>query len=240
MDDSLSTPMEQNATVIDAHELTKIYNGRQVPVKAIDGVHLHLEEGEFAAVVGPSGSGKSTLLHLIGGLDTPTSGNVVLAGTEITRLSENKLIDFRLYHIGFVFQAYNLVPVLTARENIGFVMQLQGLPRSSINKRVDELLAQVDMSEKADVKPAKLSGGQQQRVAVARALASRPRIVLADEPTANLDSVNAGKLLDLMARLNREEHITFLFSTHDPRVIEKARRVITLVDGRVVSDTRPV
>ncbi|MBU6324326.1 MAG: ABC transporter ATP-binding protein [Bacteroidetes bacterium] len=231
--------MEQNTTVIDAHELTKIYNGRQVPVKAIDGVHLHLEEGEFAAVVGPSGSGKSTLLHLIGGLDTPTSGNVVLAGTEITRLSEHKLIDFRLHHIGFVFQAYNLVPVLTARENIGFVMQLQGLPRSSINKRVDELLAQVDMIEKADVKPAKLSGGQQQRVAVARALASRPRIVLADEPTANLDSVNAGKLLDLMARLNREEHITFLFSTHDPRVIEKARRVITLVDGRVVSDTRP-
>lgn len=226
----------QAATVIDAHELSKIYNGRQVPVKAIDGVHLHIEEGEFTAIVGPSGSGKSTLLHLIGGLDVPSSGNVVLAGTEITKLSENKLIDFRLHHIGFVFQAYNLVPVLTARENIGFVMQLQGIAKDVREKRVQELLAQVGLTDKADCKPAKLSGGQQQRVAVARALASRPRIVLADEPTANLDSVNAGNLLDLMARLNREEHITFLFSTHDPRVIEKARRVITLVDGRVVSD----
>lgn len=230
--------MEPKATVIDAHELSKVYNGRQIPVKALDGVHLHIEEGEFAAIVGPSGSGKSTLLHLIGGLDSPTKGNVVLAGTEITQLRQNELIDFRLHHIGFVFQAYNLVPVLTARENIGFVMQLQGQERSVIRSRVDELLAQVGLTDKADCKPAKLSGGQQQRVAVARALASRPRIVLADEPTANLDSVNAGNLLDLMARLNREEHITFLFSTHDARVIEKARRVITLVDGRVVSDER--
>jgi putative ABC transport system ATP-binding protein len=230
--------MEAKATVIDAHELSKVYNGRQIPVKALDGVHLHIEEGEFAAIVGPSGSGKSTLLHLIGGLDSPTKGNVVLAGTEITQLRQNELIDFRLHHIGFVFQAYNLVPVLTARENIGFVMQLQGQHSQVIRSRVDELLAQVGLTDKADCKPAKLSGGQQQRVAVARALASRPRIVLADEPTANLDSVNAGNLLDLMARLNREEQITFLFSTHDARVIEKARRVITLVDGKVVSDER--
>jgi putative ABC transport system ATP-binding protein len=230
--------MEAKATVIDAHELSKVYNGRQIPVKALDGVHLHIEEGEFAAIVGPSGSGKSTLLHLIGGLDSPTKGNVVLAGTEITQLRQNELIDFRLHHIGFVFQAYNLVPVLTARENIGFVMQLQGQHSQVIRSRVDVLLAQVGLTDKADCKPAKLSGGQQQRVAVARALASRPRIVLADEPTANLDSVNAGNLLDLMARLNREEQITFLFSTHDARVIEKARRVITLVDGKVVSDER--
>lgn len=234
--ESMNQANAKPATVIDAHELSKVYNGHQIPVRAVDNVHLHIEEGEFTAIVGPSGSGKSTLLHLIGGLDAPTAGSVILAGTDLTQLSENELIDFRLHNIGFVFQAYNLVPVLTARENVGFVMQLQGVPREERETRVRVLLEEVGLADKAESKPGKLSGGQQQRVAVARALASKPRIVLADEPTANLDSVSAANLLDIMARLNREEKITFLFSTHDQRVIEKARRVITLVDGRVVSD----
>lgn len=223
-------------TVIDAHELSKVYNETQVPVRALDNVHLHIDEGEFAALVGPSGSGKSTLLHLIGGLDKPSSGTVFLGGTDITGLSDNELIDFRLHNIGFVFQAYNLVPVLTAKENVAFVMQLQNASREEREARAMELLRMVGLEDKANSRPGQLSGGQQQRVAVARALASRPRIVLADEPTANLDSKSAANLLDIMAKLNHEEHITFLFSTHDQRVIEKARRVITLVDGRVASD----
>ncbi len=223
-------------TVIDAHRLSKVYGETQVPVHALENVHLHIEEGEFVAVVGPSGSGKSTLLHLVGGLDKPSAGSVILSGTDITRLSENELINFRLHNIGFVFQAYNLVPVLTAKENVAFVLQLQNAGKQERNERAMELLKMVGLEDKADSKPGQLSGGQQQRVAVARALASRPRIVLADEPTANLDSVSARNLLDIMARLNREEHITFVFSTHDPRVIEKARRVITLVDGKVSSD----
>jgi putative ABC transport system ATP-binding protein len=223
-------------TIIDAHNISKIYNETMVPVNALQDVHVHIEEGEFVALVGPSGSGKSTLLNMMGGLDKPTSGTVIIDDVEITKLSENKLIDFRLHNIGFVFQSFNLIPVLTSKENIGFVLQLQNVPKHERKQRVMELLKEVGLEDKLDSKPGELSGGQQQRVAVARALASKPKIVLADEPTANLDSVSANKLMDTMAKLNREENITFLFSTHDPRVIKKARRVITLVDGRVDSD----
>lgn len=225
-------------TIIDAHNISKIYNQSMVPVKALQDVHVHIEEGEFVALVGPSGSGKSTLLNMMGGLDKPTSGTVIIDDVEITRLSENKLIDFRLHNIGFVFQSFNLIPVLTSKENIGFVLQLQNVPKKERKQRVMELLKEVGLEDKIDNKPGELSGGQQQRVAVARALASKPKIVLADEPTANLDSVSANRLMDTMSKLNREENITFLFSTHDPRVIKKARRVITLVDGRVDSDVQ--
>lgn len=225
-------------TIIDAHKISKIYNQTMVPVKALQDVHVHIEEGEFVALVGPSGSGKSTLLNMMGGLDKPTSGSVIIDDVEITKLSENKLIDFRLHNIGFVFQSFNLIPVLTSKENIGFVLQLQNVPKKERKQRVMELLEEIGLEDKIDNKPGELSGGQQQRVAVARALASKPQIVLADEPTANLDSISANKLMDNMAKLNREENITFLFSTHDARVIKKARRVITLVDGRVDSDVQ--
>ncbi|MGR6087380.1 MAG: ABC transporter ATP-binding protein [Arcticibacter sp.] len=224
-------------TVIDAHNISKIYNPGTVPVKALNNVHLHVEEGEFTALVGPSGSGKSTLLNIIGGLDKPTTGNVVVAGEDLASLSSNKLIDFRLHHIGFVFQSFNLVPVLSAKENISLVMLMQGASKKERNLRAEELLVRVGMSDKMDVRPGELSGGQQQRVAVARAMASKPKFILADEPTANLDSKSAANLLDMMAELNREDKTTFIFSTHDPRVIEKARRVVTLEDGRIVGDT---
>lgn len=224
-------------TVIDAHELFKIYDQDKVPVYALNGVHLHIEKGEFTAIVGPSGSGKTTLLNMLGGLDHPTKGSVKVAGHTITGMSDRALTDFRLNHIGFVFQAYNLIPVLTAAENIGFILLLQGKQPGQRAARVAELLQQVGLSDKANKRPAELSGGQQQRIAVARALAPKPMFILADEPTANLDSVSAGNLLDLMAELNQKEGITFLFSTHDPRVIERARRVITLEDGKVVADT---
>lgn len=225
-------------TVIDAHEITRVYDEGTIPVYAVNGVHLHIEKGEFVALKGPSGSGKTTLLNLIGGLDRPGSGKVEVNGVDITKLSANELIDFRLHNIGFVFQAYNLIPVLTAAENIEFTMLLQKRPREERKKRVMELLREVGLEDKADKLPSELSGGQQQRVAVARALAPKPQFVLADEPTANLDSRSAFKLLDIMAKLNEEEKITFIFSTHDPRVIERAKRVITIEDGKVVDDRK--
>ncbi len=209
--------------VIDAHDISKVYNPDTIPVYAVNHVHLHLGQGEFTTLVGPSGSGKTTLLNLL--------------GLDITQLSANALIDFRLRRIGFVFQAFNLIPALTARENVEFIMFLQKIPKIQRDKRVNELLAAVGLPDKADSRPAQLSGGQQQRVAVARALASKPAFILADEPTANLDSASAANLLDIMEKLNREENMTFLFSTHDARVIERARRVITLVDGKVDSDS---
>ena len=227
-------------TVIDAHNISKIYNPDTIPVYAVNNVHLHLRRGEFTALVGPSGSGKTTLLNLIGGLDKPSEGRIEINGTDITQLSANHLIDFRLHNIGFVFQAFNLVPVLTAEENIEFIMQLQGLSKKIRRQRLDTLFKQIGLEDKRHARPAELSGGQQQRVAVARALASRPQFVLADEPTANLDSRSAANLLDIMAALNKEENMTFIFSTHDQRVIERARRVITLVDGRIESDTAVV
>lgn len=221
--------------VIRTEGLSKIYEGI-VPVKAVNDVDLVVKKGEFIALVGPSGSGKTTLLNLIGGLDTPTEGSVIIHNQDIAQLNKNQLIDFRLRNIGFVFQAYNLIPVLTARENVEFVMLLQKVPNELRNTRVNQLLHEVGLSEQANKKPSKLSGGQQQRVAVARALASKPQFVLADEPTANLDSKTASNLLDMMAKLNQDEGITFIFSTHDQRVIERARRVITLVDGAIESD----
>ncbi|OQP66565.1 macrolide ABC transporter ATP-binding protein [Niastella vici] len=227
-------------TVIDAHNISKIYNPETIPVYAVNNVHLHLLEGEFTALVGPSGSGKTTLLNLIGGLDKPNEGNIYINGTDITKLSAGKLIDFRLHNIGFVFQSFNLIPVLTAKENAEFIMLLQGIKKSEREKRLQQLFKEIGLEDKTDIRPSQLSGGQQQRVAVARALASRPHFILADEPTANLDSVSASNLLDLMEKLNREENMTFLFSTHDQRVIERARRVITLVDGRIASDSAAV
>ena len=223
--------------VIDVHQMSRTYNPDKVPVVALNNVHLHIERGEFTVVKGPSGSGKTTLLNLIGGLDTPTSGEVLIYGVNLTSLKGNKLVDFRLHNIGFVFQAYNLIPVLTAYENIEFILLLQGVPQEIRRKRVLELLEQVQLTDKADARPEEMSGGQQQRVAVARALAPKPQFILADEPTANLDTRSADNLLDIMEKLNRDEKMTFLFSTHDPRVMQRARRVITLEDGQIVSDT---
>lgn len=223
-------------SVIEAKNLTKIYNPDTVPVNALRGVDLTIEKGEFTAIVGPSGSGKTTLLNIIGGLDRPTNGDIRVGGQDISQLSDNQLIDFRQNNIGFVFQSYNLIPVLTVAENTEFVMLLQKRSKEEREKRVAELLASVGLTEKKNVRPAKLSGGQQQRVAVARALAPKPAFILADEPTANLDSASASNLLDIMEKLNREEGITFVFSTHDQRVIDRARRVVTLVDGKIGSD----
>lgn len=225
--------------VIDTHNISKVYNPTTIPVYAINDVHLHIERGEFTALVGPSGSGKTTLLNLIGGLDKPDKGSILINGIDITQLSTNELIKFRLHNIGFVFQSYNLIPVLTAKENAEFIMLLQGLHKKERMQRVLQLFKQIGLEDKINSRPSELSGGQQQRVAVARALASKPQFILADEPTANLDSNSAANLLDIMALLNKEEKITFLFSTHDQRVIDRARRVITLVDGKIVSDTAP-
>lgn len=226
--------------VIDAHDVSKVYNPHGIPVYAVNNVHLHLNRSEFTALVGPSGSGKTTLLNLIGGLDRPDQGRIVVNDTDITRLSHSELVKFRLQHIGFVFQSFNLIPVLTARENAEFVMLLQKVKKQERDQRMQQLFEEIGMKDQMNRRPAQLSGGQQQRVAIARALASRPQFILADEPTANLDSVSASNLLDLMEEMNREEQMTFLFSTHDQRVIERARRVIRLVDGRIDSDTASV
>ena len=224
--------------IIKTTGLTKIYQNNTLKVEAVKQIDLSIIEGEFTAIVGPSGSGKTTLFNMIGGLDDITAGNVEIAGTNISNLNENELIDFRLKHIGFVFQAYNLIPVLTAKENVAFIMLLQGLSKKERMKRSEDLLEQVGLGDKFDSRPNQLSGGQQQRVAVARALASKPRFILADEPTANLDSQSTSTLLDLMAEMNKKENITFLFSTHDQRVIDKARRVITIEDGKIISDEK--
>jgi len=222
--------------VIDIRNVEKIYAEKEVAVRAVDGVTLSFDKAEFAAIVGPSGSGKTTLLNLIGGLDNPTSGEILIDGTNLSKLKSSELIDFRMRNIGFVFQAYNLIPVLTAKENVEFIMSLQKWPEKERNERTQELLKAVGLGDRMNSRPAKLSGGQQQRVAVARALASKPKFVLADEPTANLDSKAATTLLEIMEKLNHEEKITFIFSTHDPRVVKMAHRVITLEDGKVISD----
>ena len=224
--------------IIKTTGLTKTYQNNTLKVEAVKQVDLSISEGEFTAIVGPSGSGKTTLFNMIGGLDDITAGTVEIAGTNISSLNENELIDFRLKHIGFVFQAYNLIPVLTAKENVAFIMLLQGLSEEERMQRSEDLLKQVGLGDKFDSRPNQLSGGQQQRVAVARALASKPRFILADEPTANLDSQSTSTLLDLMAEMNKKQNITFLFSTHDQRVIDKARRVITIEDGKIISDEK--
>ena len=222
--------------LIELKKITKIYDDTAVPVQALKDVDLIIEKEEFTAIVGPSGSGKTTLLNIIGGLDKPTSGNIIIDETDISTFKTDQMIDFRLHNIGFVFQAYNLIPVFTAKENVDFIMLLQGVEKEERERTAVELLTAVDLSDRINSKPTELSGGQQQRVAVARALASKPSFVLADEPTANLDSVTANNLLDIMEKLNKEHKMTFIFSTHDARVIKRAHRVVTLRDGAIESD----
>ncbi len=222
--------------VIETKNLKKIYSQGEIKVNALNDVSINFKQGEFTAIVGPSGSGKTTFLNTIGGLDKPTSGNVMINNLDITKLRANKLIDFRLKNIGFVFQSYNLIPVLTAKENIEFIMLMQGYSQAKRNERALGLLDAVGLSNESKRRPGQLSGGQQQRVAVARALASKPKFILADEPTANLDSTSTKNLLDIMYDLNRKEKMTFIFSTHDQRVIDRAKRVITLEDGKILSD----
>jgi putative ABC transport system ATP-binding protein len=223
-------------SIISIKNVEKIYNETVVPVHAINDISLEFQEGEFAAIVGPSGCGKTTLLNLLGGLDEPTKGQIFIEDVNISTLNKRQKTDFRMKHIGFVFQAYNLIPVLTAMENVSFIMELQKIPKAEREARAKSLLEAVGLGDRLHVRPSRLSGGQQQRVAVARALASKPRYVLADEPTANLDSKSTTDLLDIMRRLNKEEGITFIFSTHDQRVIDRAKRIIKLDDGKVLSD----
>lgn len=223
-------------SIIKVTDLYKIYNETGVEVKAVNGINLNITKGEFTVIVGPSGSGKTTLLNMIGGLDKPTSGTIEVGGVNLTDLPSSQLIDFRMNNVGFIFQSYNLIPVLTAKENVEFVMQLQGKSKKECTDRATELLEAVGLGDRINSRPSKLSGGQQQRVAVARALASNPRFVLADEPTANLDSKSTENLLDIMLKLNEKEGATFVFSSHDQRVVNKARRVIVVEDGKILSD----
>ena len=227
-----------NTNIIEIKNLHKVYDGKGIPVYAVNGINLTFQKGEFTTIVGPSGSGKTTFLNLLGGLDKPTEGDIIIEGTNIVNLKSRALTDFRLNNIGFVFQSFNLLPVLTASENIDFIMHLQKRGKTVRHQRTNELLESVGLSEKKNSRPNKLSGGQQQRVAVARALASKPKFILADEPTANLDTKSTENLLDIMERLNHEEGMTFIFSTHDARVVNKAHRIITIEDGKVISDLR--
>ena len=222
--------------VIETINISKIYKQADQEIKALNSVSISFKQGEFTAIVGPSGSGKTTFLNSIGGLDSPSTGQVLIEKMDITKLSSNELIDFRLRNIGFVFQSYNLIPVLTAKENIEFIMLMQGVSKTLRNKRALDLLNAVGLKDQLNRRPNQLSGGQQQRVAVARALASKPKFVLADEPTANLDSKSTANLLDIMSSLNKEESMTFIFSTHDQRVIDRANRIITIEDGKILSD----
>jgi len=224
--------------VIALRDVTKVYRQGSVDIHALRGLSMEVEPGEFTAVCGPSGSGKTTMLNLIGALDAVTSGSVVLEGQELGSLNKKELSELRRDRIGFVFQAYNLMPVLTAYENAEMVLWVQGVEAATRRERVMGLLEQVGLKGMEDRRPSELSGGQQQRVAIARAIASNPAVVLADEPTANVDSETAETLLGLMEELNREQGVTFLFSTHDPQVMERARRVVRLVDGNVASDER--
>lgn len=227
-----------SATIVKLEQVTKVYRQDSVAVHALAGIDLQIQPGDFAVLVGPSGSGKTTLLNMIGALDSPTAGRIWVAGTEIGRLGKSELSEVRLRKIGFVFQEFNLIPVLSALENIEFVMLLQGVPEAERRARALALLNELGLEGLAQRRPHELSGGQQQRVAVARAIAAEPSIVLPDEPTANLDSKAGGALMDLMRRLNEDKGVTFVFSTHDPMVVERARRVIRLRDGRIEADER--
>lgn len=225
--------------VISTFELCRYFgDDQETMVKAVDRVSIEIERGEFTAIVGPSGSGKTTLLHLLGGLDNPTSGSVELSGTNIADMSGAALSDFRRDHIGFIFQSYNLIPVFSAEENIEYIMLLQGVDASERKRRVADMLQQVGLEGLGNRRPNKLSGGQQQRVAIARAMVSRPQIILADEPTANLDSKNGIALLDLMKDLNQQSKMTFVFSTHDEKIMSRASRLIHIHDGEIELDER--
>ena len=224
--------------LIETRDLCRTFGSEETKVTALDHVSINIEEGEFTAIIGPSGSGKTTLLHLIGGLDEPNSGSVMLSGSNIADMSGNQLSDFRRDHIGFIFQAYKLIPDLSAEENIEYIMLLQGLGAAERKKRVKEMLAIVELEGLGDRRPSHLSGGQQQRVAVARAMASNPDIILADEPTANLDSKTGISLLEVMRDLNQQRNMTFVFSTHDEKIMERATRLIYLRDGKIEQDER--
>jgi putative ABC transport system ATP-binding protein len=224
--------------IVQARGLVRTYEDSGVPVQALRGVDLDIARGDFTCIAGPSGSGKTTLLNLLGGLDLPTAGSVAIEGTLLGNLTRTQRAELRLRRIGFVFQAYNLIPVLSAAENVEYVLLLQKVPPARRRERIMEVLGALDMKEYADRRPNELSGGQQQRVAVARALAADPAIILLDEPTANLDSENGGKLLDYLERSNRDRGTTFLFCSHDPMVIDRAHRLIRLRDGRIEEDRR--
>ena len=225
-------------TAVRTTSLWKIYPQEPDPVEAVRGISTEIETGDFVAMAGPSGSGKTTMLNMIGGLTRPSRGQIWIGDREITEMSDKDLAQLRLERIGFVFQSYNLLPVLTALENAEFTLLLSGIPKDERRKKVLELFNKIGLSGLEDRKPGKLSGGQQQRVAVARAVVANPALILADEPTANLDSKASADLLDVMERLNQDHGTTFLFSTHDPRVMERSRRLITLVDGQIESDER--
>jgi putative ABC transport system ATP-binding protein len=224
--------------VVKLEKVTKLYRQDGFAVSALQGIDLEIRKGDFAVLVGPSGSGKTTLLNMIGGLDSPTEGRIWVAGSEIGRLTKSALSEIRLRKIGFVFQEFNLIAVLSAAENVEFVMLLQGVPGAQRRARALALLKDLGLEGLEHRRPQQLSGGQQQRVAVARAIAAEPTIVLPDEPTANLDSKAGGALMDMMRRLNEEKGVSFVFSTHDPMVVERARRVIRLRDGRIESDEK--
>lgn len=224
------------ATIVELKQLCKFYQQGEIIVKAVDHVSLSIEQGDFAAICGPSGSGKTSILNLIGGLDKASAGEVWIEGVNLAELSHTELADIRKNRIGFVFQSYNLIPVMTAFENAAFVLDLQGVDKAETRQRVMQTLADVGLSGLEKRRPDQMSGGQQQRVAIARAIVTRPAIVLADEPTANVDSHTAKSLLDLMQSLNQQQGITFLFSTHDPHVIERAGRIIEVHDGKIASD----
>ena len=223
-------------TVIVAHKIFKVFGEGETEIQALRNVDLEIKRGDFAAIVGPSGSGKTTLLNILCGLDNVSSGEIKVSGRSLQEMSGSELAQFRREHIGLVFQAYNLIPVLTVLENIEYVMLLQHVPAAERKERVHTFLAALGLEGKENRFPAELSGGQQQRVAIARAMVSKPDIILADEPTANLDSVTGGQLLEIMRKFNEELKMTFVFSTHDPQIMERAKRLITLTDGRIVSD----
>ncbi len=222
--------------IIELEKMTKVYGADGVETHALRGIDLTIGEGEFTAIAGPSGSGKTTMLNIIGALDVPTSGKVVVVGQDLSAMSPSDLSILRLNNLGFIFQAYNLVPVLTALENVEFVMLLQRVPREERRERARKMLEEVGLGELINKRPNEMSGGQQQRVAVARAMVSGPKMILADEPTANLDSETGSDLLNLMRKLNEEKETTFLFSTHDKMVMDYSRRLVRLVDGRIISD----
>lgn len=226
----------ENSNIILTEAVTKVYNTDGIPVNALNGIDITIQSSEFTAIVGPSGSGKTTLLNIISGLDRPSDGTVWLAGKKISEMKGNELSDFRRDNIGFIFQAYNLIPVLTVEENVEYIMLLSGVPKKERHERVTKILESVGLNDVENRLPTQLSGGQQQRVAIARAMVSEPNIILADEPTANLDSKTGSDLLEMMKHLNIETGMTFIFSTHDPMVMESANRLITLRDGQIDSD----
>jgi len=230
--------METDTGIIQVDSVSKIYHQGRVTFRALDRVSLVIEKGEFIALAGPSGSGKTTLLNLIGGLDLADEGTVMFNGKDLQKLSDGQRADLRLHQIGFVFQAYNLIPVLTAAENVDYILMLQKVDKSTRAASVASILEEVELTDKANNRPDEMSGGQQQRVAVARAVVTGPQVVLADEPTANLDSKTGKKLLEMMKEMNRSRQVTFVFATHDPMVMDFADRIVSLQDGRVVSDLR--